>query len=463
MAIAKAKTIAVDNKPEYVRPQVLPAPKPISVDTAYEPRTNLLQHVSGASWTVTYYKQVKTSEEASEAFNVNRPAPYQQYLKIENFEIRVTTPLSLSPNNQNSSMEITGVGLIYPSIVPDHGDTFIADVGDGRLGLFNIAEVTQKSHLKDTVYEIEYHIVDWVNHDTIKHLDEKVVKNNYYERKYADYGRNPILNEEEHGIFDRITLWQSRIVRHYFDSFFNAEHRTFLVPVPGIVLYDPFIVEFIRNIWSTLDISDLKHLHVYNRDNDVHYFVRTIWDTILTNDLYSLNKIQHEFAAIPKQVFRTGIPSLMSLTYSRLDYIYHPVRVIDPKFGEYEVPNIGKVKFTDVYHDTPTGRKFTISITKLPGLGFVHPSLQQYAPIPEKKRYESFSTYVLSEAFYQKDKANMSKIELMLLSILENKEIDAKELLTILEGVLDWGEIERFYYIPLLYALSNAALGGLTR
>ena len=128
MAIVKTRELYVDKKPELLRPSVLPPPKPIAVDTKYTPRNSLLQYVSGARWIVTYYKQIKTSEEASEAYNINRPAPYQQYQKIENFEIRVTSPIQATPDNQSSTFTVNGVGLIYPSIVPDHGDTFIADV-----------------------------------------------------------------------------------------------------------------------------------------------------------------------------------------------------------------------------------------------------------------------------------------------------------------------------------------------
>lgn len=463
MAIAKTEKLIVDKVPELVRKEVLPAPKPITTDTKYEARSSLLQYISGSSWRVTYYKQIKTHEEASEAFNINRPAPYQQYKKIENFEIRVTSPLSNSPDNEKSTLSIQGVGLIYPSIIPDHGDTFVADIGDGRMGVFNVFEVTQKSHLKDTVYEIEYHIVAWLDHELLKELDEKVVSNAYYERSYSDYGANPVLNEEEHGLFNKITKWQSMIVRHYFDSFFSAEYRTFLVPLPGMVVYDPFIVEFIRRIWSSQDIPELRHLKVYNRDNNTNHFMRTIWDSIIDNDVYSIARAKTKFGMIPKRLFKTGAPGLMALQYSRLDYVYHPIHYIDERCGIIEIPNIGKANFTEHFSEFSTPRELTIKITKLPGLGFVHPDLHQFVPAPDAKRYGTFDTYLLSEAFYKNDRKNMSVIEKILMDIFEEKDTDAKAFIDVMNQVINWGEVERFYYIPLLYAMSRAILGGLTR
>ena len=75
----------------------------------------------------------------------------------------------------------------------------------------------------------------------------------------------------------------------------------------------------------------------------------------------------------------------------------------------------------------------------------------------------SFDTYVLSPAFYQNTKSEMSKVELLLTAAFKEEHVNAKELLPILEDVINWGEMERFYYIPLLTALSRSALGDLTQ
>ena len=464
MPIAKTKTLLEDKKPELQRKEVLPAPKPIAVDTKYEPRTNLLQYVSGARWIVNYYKQLKTSEEASEAFDADRPIPYQQYTKIENFEIRVSQPLTQSIDETNMVTTVTGQGLVYPSIVPDNGDTFLADVGDGRTGLFNIQNVIQKSYLKDTVYEIEYALMRWVDHNILKELDSKVVQTFHYERAYADYGANPKLDSKQHGLFKKLTQWQSRIGRFYFDNFYSHEYDTFLVPVPGMVVYDPYIVEFIRRLWTTEDIPELRYLKVYNRDSSNNILIKTIWDSILTNDLYSLANVKTKFGVIPRRLFTTGLSGLAGITYSRLQYIYHPITVKDPLLGKYEIPNVGKLDFSKTtYDDFPSGRMLTLELQRLPGLGFVHPDLQQHLPIPDAKKFGTYDTYVLSPAFYQRDKANMSKIERMLMASLEEDTVDAEELLPILEKCIDWPDLERFYYIPLLVALCRTALGDLSQ
>lgn len=463
MAIAHATKLLKPEEPVLVRKEVISPPRPIAVDTKYEPRANLLTHVAGAKWNVIYYKQLKTSEEASEAFNINRPLPYQQYLKIENFELRVSTPLTASPNNEESAHNVTGTAFIYPSIVPDHGDSFLADVGDGRSAIFNIREVTQKSFLKDTVYEIEYDLVDWLSHDLQKAIDAKVVKTGYYERSYLDYGANPVLEEEQHGIFKKIRTWQERIARHYFDSFYNHEFNTFLVPVPGKVIYDPFIVEFIQRLWDTNTIPDLQYLKVYNRDTADNRFIRTIWDAIVHNDPYMLAKCKSKFGVIPRQLFPTDHGGLMGVRFSRLDYIFHPYDIINPATGVISIFGHENINLGESFSEYSTNRTFNLAIKKLPGLGFVHHTLKENLPIPDAKKMGSFDTYVLSPAFYQNTKSEMSKVELLLTAAFKEEHVNAKELLPILEDVINWGEMERFYYIPLLTALSRSALGDLTQ
>lgn len=463
MAIATPVTVVKQDPPELQRREVVVKPKPLPVDTKYESRQHLLQYVSGARWIVNYYKQIRTADDASEAFNINRPTPYQQYDKIENFEIRVTSALQNSPDNANASQTITGVGLIYPSIVPDHGDQFVADIGDGQTGLFNIKEVTQKSHYRDTVYEIEYELTSFLTHELLAKLEESVVVKHYYERSYADYGANPKLDVEQHGLFKKISAWQSKITKHYFDSFFVQEYDTFLVPGQGKVVYDPFIVEFIQKLWSVSDLPQLQDLRVYSRDTSQNKYLKTIWDVIAENDNYMLAVVKKQFGIIPKRSFVTGYGSLLNFSTGRLDFIYHPAIVNDVTLGKIHLPTIGDIQIPKFETEYATPRKFSLPITKLPGMGFVHPELQQHVPIPDAKKYGTYDTYVLSPAFYDKDYKNMSKVERILMDTLDEKPTDAKSLIPILEDCINWGDLERFYYIPLLYALSRSALGDLSQ
>lgn len=463
MPIAREEKVVVPVQPTKVREQVMPPPKPIEVDTKYETRRHLLQYIQGSRWIVTYYKQVLTGETIGEAFNYHRPEPYQQYEKIENFEIRVSTPLTVTADSDKSTMLGEGNGVIYPSIYPTVGDTFIADIGDGRKGLFNIKNVTQKSHLRDSAFEIDYDLVNWLDHDTYQKLERCVVATFHYERSYADYGANPKLDMEQHGLYKKLNAWQFSAARHYFDSFFSTEYDTFLVPYPNQVVYDPFIVEFIQKLWSTEDIPDILKLRVYNRDNSYNLHTRTLWDVLLHNDKYGLQTAQSKFAMMSTRQFLTGNTGLVGITYSRLEWVYHPYKAFDSKRGQFTLPNLGIVTLPSFHQEKEAAQPLTLKMTKLPGLGFVHPDLKEAQDIPDAKKFGTFDTYVLSPAFYNQDRKQMSKVERMVMDMLEEKPLDAKALLPILDDSFYWGEVERFYYIPLLTLLSRVALGDLSQ
>lgn len=462
MPIAKEERVVVPLQPTKVREAVMPPPKPLEVDTKYETRRNLLQYIQGSRWIVTYYKQVLTNEATGEPFNINRPSPYQQYEKIENFEIRVSTPLTVTADSDKSTMLGEGNGIIYPSIYPTYGDTFIADIGDGRKGLFNIKNVTQKSHLRDTAFEIDYDLVNWLDHDTYAAIENCVVATFHYERSYADYGANPKLDMEQHGLYKKLNAWQRSSARHYFDSFFSTEYDTFLIPWQNRIVYDPFIVEFIQKLWSTEDIPDILKLRIYNRDNAYNLHLRTIWDVLLDNDKYALQTAQTKFAMMSTRQFFTGNPGLAGITYSRLEWIYHPYKAFDPTHGLFTLPNLGITQLPSYHQDREVSQPLTLKMTKLPGLGWTPPENNQQA-IPDAKKFGTYETYVLSPAFYQQDRKQMSKVERLVMDMLEEKPVDAKTLLPILESSFYWGEVERFYYIPLLTLLARVALGDLSQ
>ena len=57
----------------------------------------------------------------------------------------------------------------------------------------------------------------------------------------------------------------------------------------------------------------------------------------------------------------------------------------------------------------------------------------------------------------------MSKLEAILYGAFNDQPVNACDLLPILEDSINWGEMERFYYIPLLTVLTRCALGDLSR
>ena len=100
------------------------------VDTKEVDHSSLLTYVSGSSWTVNYYSQILGQDQVGVTQQVDQSGVYQQYKEIKNFELKVQSPLSQDQDPETKVFEVVGTSNLYPSIVPNTGDMFIADVGD---------------------------------------------------------------------------------------------------------------------------------------------------------------------------------------------------------------------------------------------------------------------------------------------------------------------------------------------
>ena len=69
--------------------------------------------------------------------------------------------------------------------------------------------------------------------------------------------------------------------------------------------------------------------------------------------------------------------------------------------------------------------------------------------------------YMLSKYFYTKAEYGQSQLELQTWNYLEHRSLDYRQLQNLCDDVKDWGVLERFYYIPILLFLLQAAIRGL--
>jgi hypothetical protein len=147
----------------------------IAVDNRDTPRINLLTHIVGSSWVVDYYSQVLNTNSQLSGQQLSVSAVYQQYKKINNLEIKVTSALTSSQDEQKN-MSVTGEATLFPFIIPNDGDMFIADIGNGKKAVFTITRTTKLSIYKQACYTISY-VLDSESLIKIDDLNAKVVEN----------------------------------------------------------------------------------------------------------------------------------------------------------------------------------------------------------------------------------------------------------------------------------------------
>ena len=199
--------------------------KGIVVDTKYTPLSSLITFVNGASWTVDYFSQVFDKDNDLRGQDSSQSAIYQQYTLIKGMELKVTNPLNQSQEPDSKRMVVTGSATLYPFIIPNEGDMFAADVGDGREGVFRIKTSEQKSFLKQATYAIEYELVYYSDAEPGRRTDlgAKAIRTLYYLKDFLMYGQNPLLIEDDFNAVQELEGSFYDIAKSYFTLFFNKE------------------------------------------------------------------------------------------------------------------------------------------------------------------------------------------------------------------------------------------------
>ena len=122
----------------------------VIVDNSKVPIDSLITHVSGIALTVDYYRLIVNKDTALYSQDVGQSGVQQQYQLYKNFEIRQTGSLSQDQDTEDKVFTVVGTGIVHSGLIPNEGDMFSCDVGDGRLGIFNIKRSQQLSIAKAT-------------------------------------------------------------------------------------------------------------------------------------------------------------------------------------------------------------------------------------------------------------------------------------------------------------------------
>lgn len=422
--------------------------RPIAVDSKFEPPTMLLTHVEGSKWVLPeYYSQYTTSDTEVSAQELNRPEVYQQYLRIRDLEIRVTSALQPSQDPTSKEFTVIGTATLYPGIIPSNGDMFIADSGDGRSAIFIVGEIRQLSMLRNTVYEINYELKHYLTPELHNDLKNKITKDTTFVKDFYNFGKNPLLVDSELSNYKELTKWKLDLPRNYFQSFYNQEFSTFLVPDQAVTTYDPFAVELLMKLVDKGTHRDYAQIKILNRDNATDKTLGTVWDALYAQDDEVLNYVSFKSSLISPKNF-SGQPRYGSLRYSGIANIYYPTLDTMASLGNIAVSQLRTfnrpIDIFDIIGDDLDGLAY-------PGINL--PSLVPIKPVAADEYY------VFSRAFYHVDIPNMSLLEVMTLAFLEKKTVGIKPLLKLCRASAYWGRVEQYYYLPVLLLMLHLSFG----
>lgn len=276
------------------------------------------QYSAGMAITVTFYHHINNDATARSFFNdlsFQQSKVHVALMKIHNFQMKLKDSVSFSYEGSKTKSQVTGEAVLYPYFCPWVGDAFIYEVQLGVYGLFKITDPPTRLTIKDmTGHEIKFILVGYLTQEQIDYLDDCVVDERYFNLQRYITGEGALLSSDEATTLSEVDTAIEKLSKYYVSEFYEKYiYRTF---IENPCLYDPYIVEFIKQVF------DYKYLRSYPTQlvPSPEWWSRSFWarlldpatvpDEVLINKCYRILKGVH---------YRTaGINALTNRCYIRL-------------------------------------------------------------------------------------------------------------------------------------------------
>lgn len=428
----RKETIPVINDPPY---------RGNTVDTRFLNNNQLLSHVEGSSWIVNYFSQVLGKDSEPSFLQIGKDAVYQQYVQIRNLELKVSSPLSHNQDQETNESEVTGTAIIYPPLIPNKGDVFLADVGDGNEGIFSIISSQRLSVLTQSCYQIDYVLISYSIEPYLNDLGKKTVKHVNYVRDLLKFNRDPLLVDKEYNDYLSIDEHYTHLLNGYLTTFFNKTIGSLAVPNQVDLTYDPFVVNALKMFTDHKDHKILRVMKVYSIQLPNSHPPTTLWDALLQLSMETLPLCNERLALIDSYCFGT-VPHYQNVYFSNICRVVYPVdkdnrNVLRMAFKE------GEFGASHIRHHFP--KHYTDDLLELnrpKGKG-----IEALVPIYSINKDEY---YILSKNFYEGVQKEQSQLERLVSHALERKPLPMETVLKLIKSSDRWPKLERFYYIPIL-------------
>lgn len=432
------------------------------VDNKIIPYTALLTHIGGSSLTVDYYSQVVGADQELSPYEPWSLPIYQQYVVMRGYELKVQGDISQTQDPETLEFVVTGTAILYPFVKPNQGDVFVADIGEGRAGLYVITSSVAKSFFKQTCYEINFTLVQYMTELLETQINERVVKETFYRKEFLTYGQNPVLVEEDVVRKDKCEGYIKTLFNSWAMSFYSSEYSTFVMPGQFSSTYDPFLVDAIFRIFERNEHPILYKAKQISCGGLHRMKAFNLWWMLTSLDGSVQNLIAQKAYIIDRNNFIND-PLYNTIRFSGIDKLVYPNMVmsdVDKDYGNYceidgddfkPLNDYAPELASDFIYNVLTGIDMDEDID-IDDYGQVEPT---EVPWIHPVLFDDF--YVFSGFFYTKT-AGQSKLEVEANRAIANQALDYSVIFELCERSKTWGRLERFYYVPVLIILLKVAL-----
>lgn len=429
----------------------------VTVDTRYTSIRNILQYVDGSKWVVDYYSQTlgKDSELSPQQLGLN--AVYQQYRRISRLQMAVSSALDLAQNEETREFTAQGSATMLPGVIPNKGDMFLADIGDGQEGLFAVTNTQKLTHLKDALYSIDYELVDYAGRDSarLKDLQTKIVEEFTFVSDYLTVGEKPIITTAEFTRREEMIQVRMGIIDQYFQDFYSHEHSLLLVPNQSARTYDPFVARYVCDIVAISENPLVGHVDFPAIGSMPGMRQNTLWDALRRLTAPMVRQVARRVGVLDSGYWRGQVQyaGIYFTGVSKVAYPLDPRTDVDAPYESCAPSPSGAIADGNVRRSDLS--RFVDDLGAPAGFNHMETatgSLPYVVPVVADDRY------VFTDAFYQSEGSYASHLERLTHQMLRHEPIDKTLLLDLARKATLWPNLERFYYSPVVLTLLKVAI-----
>lgn len=441
MSNIKPRPVAPIEQSETLTPKIhSPEFKHNLIDLDVTPPNSIVVNIQGYPVIGDWYNHRIGIDQEPDGFNSGQSTPHQAYRLIRNVKIKLNSPFDYSVNSDTVITDFTTTGKIYiPTFIPVTGDVFLMEIGNGRLGRFEVVSVRPLSIYQDRAYECEFRLMELATITVVEALNKKVVETLHYVEEFILSGQNPLLTNEQFN--QRLTLKQllSTVSKQYLANNYSKQHSTLLVPEQSLEVYDPWVTTCILNLIEHDAHPYMRKLRDLNVDGFQTRDYTDIYTVLLNCDVDSLAMCFTEAGMIDARKHSRNY-SIASIRFSTIPKVMYPTTMNQGADRYYAPLSSGasdaEALALPIGNSAPTGQ-----VSAIPTL--------------------SGRSYVFPESFYNRENVDQDMLTKLVEDYLEGKVIDATVLIGLCNQRTLWSSVERFYFEPILIILIKATLKGI--
>lgn len=405
------------------------------VDNKVTPVNALMAYLDGASWTTQYLRAVIGKHNDLRQFDAGMNNVNQSYELIKDFQLRVTTPLTSSFDQESGKTTVQGTANVLPLVPVNMNDMFLAEAGERRDAWFRVTRAERKQFNNESVYEIDYVLYKYRddNDPEDKTLLQRIIRTFVFRQDRLIEGSQPILQIDDDAIIRDLDQ-QATVITHWMlDQFGQNPIRLLLVPDQGrYLVHDALVQDLLNRLSEEFDHPTWNYLRSVALDTKENQLPCHVFQLMLERNWRLHSRLHPSWGAVWARSWphHNGVGNIR---YCGADAVMR--HCVDGELGS----TLGLLVDKTYDFSKPT---YTSGTDIIP---LIH-------PIDPIGNY-----YVFSKAFYENDGANMSLLEILVRDYVKRQTLDIRKLKALTDDYMNWPSVEQFYYGAVLVLLCKEA------